>query len=221
LVQQASTLRSILQTDITLCFRVADGRTLRVHRGDVRCGVTIRGKKAGRHQEDSEYVIASLEMADNRGVVFECAQDIRADLLFELVRAGEVVAPVHSDKLQEVLTGIQCIPDGRRHIPVVGLTSEGFVAFAYWTEDFHYDFDLFALPRVDLDLLVIRAKPIGGLMAGSGLSETPTILMQSRWAPGLVLLPTLFRGSDHRVEREPVFVETDRRGQAQSLVEVV
>ncbi len=42
-------------------------------------------------------------MVDDRGVVFECVQDIRADLFFEFVRPGEVVGPVCSHELQEVL----------------------------------------------------------------------------------------------------------------------
>jgi hypothetical protein len=193
-----SILRSLLHIDTTACFRIQDGRTLRLRRGDVKCGVTIRGKRQDEYPDDNEWVLTSVGIADRNGVVFRCVQEIRADLFFELVRAGEAVAPVSRRDLREVLTDIRCIPVGRRHVPVVGFTSEGLVAFAYWTEGMHYDSDLLALPSMGLDLLVIRARPLAGLM-----------------------FPTLFRASEFRVEAEPVFVETDQRGEAQSLVEVV
>ncbi len=141
--------RSLLQIDTTICFRIADGRTLRLRRGDIRCGVTIRGKRQDQYPDDNEWVLTSVDIADRNGVVFQCVQEIRADLFFELIRAGEAVVPVSRRELREVLTGIRCIPVGRRHVPVVGFTSEGFVAFAYWTEGMHYDFDLLTRPRWD------------------------------------------------------------------------
>jgi hypothetical protein len=69
-VQHPAALRSVFQADTTLCFRIADGRTLRVRRGDVRCAVSIRGKKEGKYNEDSEWVIAALDVADSHGAVF-------------------------------------------------------------------------------------------------------------------------------------------------------
>jgi hypothetical protein len=197
-------LQSMLKPDVTLQFAVDDGRVMTWAPGHyVYCRVSFPSIVPGyytiteREQRvpdasvtmEEDLVVARVEVASNTGEMYGAERTLSANVFVEAIRTADAVVSADTP-LDPIATGVTYRHDGRRHMVAARVTRDEIEGVSYYLKNLVGTLDLFYWSRASYLVIRLHATQLGA----AGGRPTPEVMMGTKAAAQIVLMPSLLTG---------------------------